>query len=203
MPVASWSGAKYVFTLTDDYSRKVFVFFLKSKDEVRTVFCDFKARVEKETDLFIKSIRTDNGSEYVNKLFQDFLKHHGIQHQVTVPYNPQMNGVAERVNRTLVEKARCLMQEAKCDERMWAEAINTAAYLKNRSHKSVPGQTPEERWTGEKVDLRHLKTFGCVAYAHVPREKRTKLDPKAIKYILLVIQMMALIDCLIHNTLLK
>ncbi|XP_039313822.1 uncharacterized protein LOC105196674 isoform X3 [Solenopsis invicta] len=99
----------------------------------------------------------------------------GIKHQLIVPYTPEQNGVAERTNRTIVEKARCMMQDADSNEKMWAEAVNTAVYLKNRSpHKAVKGKTPQEIWTGEKVDLSHLKVFGCIGYVHVPKIQRNK-----------------------------
>lgn len=184
IPEKSWSGARYIFTLIDDYSRKIFAYFLKSKSEVFTVFKEFLVLVENQTGKRIKKIRSDNGTEYVNSTFEDFLKSKGIEHQLTVRYTPEQNGVAERTNRTIVEKARCLLQEANLDDKMWAEAINTAVYLKNRSpHKAVKDKTPEEKWTEEKVDLKHLKVFGCIAQAHVPVQLRQKLSAKSKQYI--------------------
>jgi hypothetical protein len=77
-----------------------------------------------------------------------------------------------------------MMQGAKCDRRMWAEAVNTAAYLVNRSPaRKTPNATREQMWTGEKVDLKHLKFFGCDAYAHIPAQLRRKLDPKSERMI--------------------
>ncbi|XP_048482811.1 uncharacterized protein LOC119691389 [Plutella xylostella] len=77
-----------------------------------------------------------------------FLREHGIEHQTTVPYSPQQNGVAERANRTIMEAARCMLQDAGMDKRLWAEAVNTAIYIKNKSpSRAVKGTTPEEKWT--------------------------------------------------------
>lgn len=78
-----------------------------------------------------------------------------------------------------------MIRTANCGERMWAEAVNTAAYLANRSpHRAlIEKKTPEEYWTRKVVDLRHLKVFGCIAYAHVPKEKRKKWDTKSLPYI--------------------
>lgn len=182
MPVPSWSGKRYFFTLIDDHTRKVFVYFLKQKSEVRSIFEVFKSRVENETGHTIKAIRSDNGTEFVNHSLKTLLNASGIQHQLTVAYSPQQNGIAERMNRTILDKVRAMLFNHSCDQRMWAEAVNTAVYLINRSPTKVLREvTPEEKWTGNKIDLSHLKVFGCTAYAHVPDQKRRKLDPKSIK----------------------
>jgi hypothetical protein len=101
-----------------------------------------------------------------------------------VPYNPQQNGTAEQANPSILEKTRCMLYDSGCNKGFWAEAAQTAVYLLNRSpHKKLKNQLPEEIWTGEKVDLSHTKIFGCPAYAHVPSEKRQKLDAVSKKYI--------------------
>lgn len=180
MSVSSFSGARYLLTFIDDFTRMTFGYYIKSKDEVLSVFKMFKSLVEKQTDLKIKGLRTDNGREYINKQFQAFLKEHGIEHQTTVPYSPQQNGVAERANRTIMEAGRCMLEDAGMDRRFWAEAVNTAIFIKNKSpSKAVRGTTPEEKWTGKKVNLSNLKVFGCIAYAMIPNEKRKKLDAKS------------------------
>jgi transposase InsO family protein len=101
-----------LLTLTDDFSRKTFGYLLKSKDEVKTKFKEFKLLVENETNKKIKTLRIDNGTEYVNRVFQNWLKENGIKDQTTVPYSPEHNGVAERVKWTVVEKARSMLQDA-------------------------------------------------------------------------------------------
>jgi len=180
----SHNGKIYLLTFIDDFSRKTFGYFLKNKNEVFETFKIFKNMVENETDLKIKCVRTDNGTEYVNKDLKSFFLQHGIKHQTTVPYSPQQNGVAERANRTIMEKVRAMLTDANLSKNYWAEAANTAIYLKNRSPtKALVNSTPEEKWTGKKVDLNHLKVFGCTAYLHVPDMLRKKLDPKSKKYI--------------------
>ncbi|XP_071575062.1 uncharacterized protein [Temnothorax nylanderi] len=92
----------------------------------------------------------------------------------------RLNGLAERMNRTLVEKARSMLIESNLPVYYWAEAVSTAAYLINRSPtKGLKNITPEEAWTGKKPDLAHLRVFGCRALAYIPKEKRQKWDPKA------------------------
>lgn len=184
MPDYSWSGKRYILTFIDDFSRKVHAYFLASKNEVYSIFKEYQVMVENETGHTIKVLRTDNGREYLSQEFKAYLKSKGIRHQFTIPYTPEQNGVAERFNRTIVEKARCMMHVANCDHKMWAEAVNTAVYLKNRSpHKIIKGATPQEIWTGKKIDLSHLKVFGCLAYVHVPKNLRNKWDAKGKPYI--------------------
>lgn len=182
MPCESLSGQKYFLTFIDDYTRKTYVYFLRRKDEVFEKFKSWKALVENDLNKRIKAIRSDNGGEYMCSKFQNFLRDNGIKHQTTVPYSPQQNGVAERANRSIMEMARCMLQEASLDKKYWAEAVNTAVYLKNRSPTiAVKGCTPEEKWTNKKVCVSQLRIFGCIAYAHI--QIRNKLEPKAKPYI--------------------
>lgn len=177
MEEASHSGARYLLTFIDDATRKTFGYFLKSKSEVACKFKDFKVLVENETGEKVKVLRSDNGREYVNHTLQDYLSANGIRHQLTVEYTPEQNGVAERANRTIIEKARSMLQDSDLGKQYWAEAVNTAIYLKNRSPTlALKDVTPEEAWTGEKVDLSHLRVFGCTAHVHIPKQQRKKWD---------------------------
>jgi len=106
---------------------------------------------ERQTDRKLKCLRTDNGGEFVNKEFDDFLRHHNIARQLTIAYTPQQNRLAETANRTLVNMSRCLLVQSGLCESLWAEAINTAVYLRNRSStNTVNCMTPIEAWTGKK-----------------------------------------------------
>ena len=125
-------------------------------------------------------LRTYNGGELCKKEFDDLCKKCGITWQNTTPYTPQKNGVAERMNRTLMEKARSMLSGTGLGQEFWAEAVETACYLVNRSPSSaLEDKNPHEVWTGKKPSLSHLRVFGCDAYVHVPKEKRTKLDNKS------------------------
>ena len=118
----SQGGAKYFLTFLDDYSRKCFTYFLKSKNQVYSMFVLFKNYVENNTNRKIKCLQSDNGTKYINFKMQQFLDQHGIQRRLSIPGNPQQNGRAERINRTLLDKARCLIHEANLDKSFWAEA---------------------------------------------------------------------------------
>ena len=108
----------------------------------------------------VKTLRSDNGSEYGSKLFETYLKEKGIFHQTTVPHNPAQNGVSERMNPTLVETARSMMLHAEMPVEFWAEAISTAVYLQNRSPTvPLPGITPFECLFNRKLDVSNLKVL--------------------------------------------
>jgi transposase InsO family protein len=154
---------------------------MKAKSEVLSKFKIFKAAMENATGKTIKRLRSDNGGEYTGRQFKAYLNDHGIKHEKTVPYTPQQNGLAERMNRSLVEMARCMMYHEDVDKKWWAEAVNTAAWIINRIPNSVTVKTPYEIVHRTKPQLKNLKVFGALGYAHIPDEKRRKLDAKAFK----------------------
>ncbi|KAE8690148.1 hypothetical protein F3Y22_tig00110925pilonHSYRG00035 [Hibiscus syriacus] len=172
----------YYITFIDDSTRNVWVYFLKKKSEVFDIFRKWKAMVENETGLKVKRLRSDNGGEYKNRRFRYFCANNGIKMETTVPMTPQHNGVAERMNRTLNERARSMRIHAGLPKFLWAEAINTAAYLINRG-PSIPldGRIPEEVWSKKEINLSHLRVFGCISYVHISSAERSKLDAKSNK----------------------
>lgn len=184
MKNVSLGGKNYFLTFTDDFSRKTYVYFLKHKSEAFAMFKEFKAVAENWTGHQVKVLRSDNGGEYNSTKFDEYCKECGIVHQLSTPYTPQQNGVAERLNRTLEDSARSMLLHHNVDPRLWAEAVATAVYIKNRSYtRALNRLTPEEIWSGRKPTVSHLRVFGCDAYAHVPDECRTKFDPKSKKCI--------------------
>jgi transposase InsO family protein len=106
--VSSIGGKQYFVTFIDNHSRKVWVYFLRHKSDVFETFKKWKAMVENETGLKIKKLRSDNGGEYEDNEFKKFCYQSGIKLIRTVPGTPQQNGTAERMNRTLTEKARSM-----------------------------------------------------------------------------------------------
>jgi hypothetical protein len=89
--------------------------------------------------------------------------------------------VAERKNRSIVEAARAMLKEKSMPKFYWAEAVRTAVYIQNRIGDKV---SAHEQYFGTKPKLRHLRVFGSIAYVHIPKEKRRKLEAKAEKCIL-------------------
>jgi hypothetical protein len=104
--------------------------------------------------------------------------------QTTARYTPQQNGVAERKNQTIMNMGRTLLKEKSLSNTFWAEAVACSVYLLNRSPTtSVKMKVPQEAWSGTKLNVSHLSTFGYIAYAHIPSELRKKLDDKSEKCI--------------------
>ena len=186
MRTTSIGGGKYFVTFIDDFSRKMWVYILKSKGECFERFREYKALVETQSEHKIKVLRSDNGGEYMSNAFLAFLKAHGIEKQTSTPYTPQQNGVAERANRTIVEMARSMIHAQHMKLEFWAEAVVNAVYVRNRCPtRALPSITPEEAWSGKKPCISHLRVFGCIAYAMVGDEKRGKLDAKGTKCLFL------------------
>lgn len=125
--------------------------FLKKKDETFERFCEWKELVETHIGKKVKVLRTDNGLEFCNSRFDEYCKKYGIERHETCAYTPQQNGVAKRLNKKLMEKVRCLLNESGLEEHFWAEAASTVAYLVNRSPSSaVDHNVPEELWLNKK-----------------------------------------------------
>ena len=125
-PTTSYGGSSYFVLFIDDFSRKVWVYMLKRKFDVFTVFKQFRALVENITGQTIKCLRTDNGGEFMSKEFENYCKDAGIERHNTTIYTPQQNGVAERMNRTLLERARSMLSNAgrrNCGQKQWLQPV--------------------------------------------------------------------------------
>lgn len=180
---AGWNGQKFFVIFIDDWSRFTMVYLIHTKDEVVRRFEEYEAQMTAKFGVKISRFRSDNGGEYTCKEMRTFCSRKGIKMEFTVPYCPEQNGTSERMNRTLVEKARSMMFDSGISREFWGEAVQTAAFLANRSPASAIGQklTPYELFEGRKPDVSKLRVFGSVAYCHIPKEKRRKLDEKSWK----------------------
>jgi len=149
-------------------------------------FQAYRARAEKASGKEIKLLQSDGGGEYINQGFKKYLEGAGIQHRVSTPYSPAQNGLAERMNRTLVVSVRCMLEDSKLPKEFWGPAIVTAGHIHNRlpswSHGDI---SPIQHWTGHVPGIGHLRVFGSTTWVHIPKEKRRKLDPKSVKCILI------------------
>ncbi|GJV21721.1 retrovirus-related pol polyprotein from transposon TNT 1-94 [Tanacetum coccineum] len=133
MRVASINGKKYILVIVDDYSRYTWTLFLRSKDETPEVLKDFLTMIQRNLQAQVITVRTDRGTEFLNKTLHAYFKEEGIEHQTSTPRTPEQNGVVERRNRTLVEAARTMLSASKLPLSFWAEAVATACYTQNRS----------------------------------------------------------------------
>ncbi|GKB62010.1 putative ribonuclease H-like domain-containing protein [Tanacetum coccineum] len=134
----------------------------KSKDETSEILKNFIKEIENLVDKKVKIIRSDNGTEFKNKVMDDFCREKGIKREYSVARTPQQNGVAERRNRTLIEVARTMLADSKLPTTFWAEAVSTACYVQNRVLVVKPhNKTPYELFRGFKPALSFMRPFGC------------------------------------------
>ncbi|GJZ28932.1 retrovirus-related pol polyprotein from transposon TNT 1-94 [Tanacetum coccineum] len=146
----------YFMFFIDDYSRKTWVYFLNEKSQAFKAFKKFKAMVEKEKGLKIKSMRSDRGGEFLSKEFNKFCEDNGIRRFLTAPYSSQQNGVVERKNKTILNMCQS---------------------------KILDNKTPQEAWNGLKPTVSHLRVFGSITYVYVLSQKRSKLDDRNEKHV--------------------
>lgn len=176
----SLGGMRYMVTFIDDFSRYVWVYFMKEKSETFMKFKEFKDMIEGELEYKIRCLRTDNGREYLSNEFTIYLKKNKIKRQLTCPNTPQQNGVAERKNRHLAETCRSMLHAKNVPGRFWAECMRTAAHVINKLPQVRLGfKSPHEKLWRMKPAISHLKVFGCVCYIFVPDHLRTKFEKKA------------------------
>ena len=188
--IRSLAGNTMFVTVKDEASGHRMVRFLKSTAGVADALKSMLMEAERQTGRKPLSMRTDNGTEYVNGEVEKLFADAGVEHERSPPYVKQANGIAERENRILCDTARSMLFGADLTraERnlLWAEAVNTAAYIRNRVPNSRTGKdvTPHELWCGSKPNVSHLREFGTAAYVHIPNCKRKKFDAKSRKCML-------------------
>lgn len=180
MGVQSEGQARYMLVLVDDWSRYTWAYFIRHKSDVLSCFMRWLPLVERSYQCQLRTLRSDNGGEFVNVAFSEYLAMRGIRHETTVPYSSQQNGVAERANRTIVERTVAILSETRLPSSLWAEVMQTVVYLKNRSpSRSVPS-TPYQILHARPPNLAHLRVIGCAAWVLLPKHKRPhKLAPRA------------------------
>nr|GFC67234.1 putative ribonuclease H-like domain-containing protein [Tanacetum cinerariifolium] len=154
MRVQSINGKRYVLVVVDDYSRYTWVFFLHSKEEASDVIISFIKKTQVNLQLQVQRVRTDNGTEFKNKILAKFFDEVGITQQFSATRTPQQNGVMERRNRTLVEAARTMLAFANLSLFLWAEAIAITYFTQNRLiiHKRFD-KTPYELMNKRKPNI--------------------------------------------------
>lgn len=162
MQEESLGGAKYFLCFKDDFSKFRRVFFLKTKTEVSDCLKTF-INETKTVGHTIKEFLCDGGKEFDNSSVRNILELNGINLRVIMPYTHEQSGVAERENRTLVECARSMIHTKDLPLKLWAEAVNSVAYVLNRTGAtSIEGKTPAELWfERDGININHLRIFGA------------------------------------------
>ena len=183
MNVRARHGGFYFITFIDDYTRYGHVYLISHKSEALDYFRRYMRLVENQLDKSTKALRTDHGREYLSEQFKELCDEKRIARQLTMPYTPQQNGVAERRNRTLLEMVRSMMAQANLPISYWGDALLTAAYILNRVPFISVSSTPYELWTDKKPDLNNLRPWGSIRYVHNTSHRHGKLGPKGKKCI--------------------
>ncbi|GFT41319.1 retrovirus-related Pol polyprotein from transposon TNT 1-94 [Trichonephila clavipes] len=153
MPTESQGGNKYLLSIIDDYSRKVTVFPIRNKSDVFHTFIRFQKRAERFLSKKVIAVRTDGGLEFCNKDMDNFLT--------------ELDGI------------KTLLKSSEVPHKFWGEALLCFTYAWNRICHKDSNKTPFEKYSGRKPSVLHLKPFGCLAYAGVPKQIRKKFDMRA------------------------
>jgi hypothetical protein len=177
-PVQSLGGRKYYITFTDDHTRYTRINLLRTKDEALGAYKAFASWAETQHGVRIKRLRSDRGGEFTGNDFTVFLKEQGTERRLTTHDTPQHNGVAESLNRRLLERVRAILHHSGLPKTLWGEAIHFAVWLKNRTSTRVLGDTtPHERLHRAKPNLAGLPEWGQSVWVH--DTSGSKLDARA------------------------
>ncbi|GKA60389.1 retrovirus-related pol polyprotein from transposon TNT 1-94 [Tanacetum coccineum] len=179
MRVESINGKKYVLVIVDNYSRYTWTHFLRSIDETPEVLIDFLKLVQRGLHAQVRTVRTDKGTEFLNKTLHAYFTQEGIRHETSTARTPEQNGVVKRRNRTLVEATRTMLSAAKVPLFFWAEAISTTCFTHNRS-LIIPRheKTPYHIINGRKPSVKFFHIFGSLCYIVRDGENLDKMKEK-------------------------
>ena len=185
-----FQGIRWFVTFVDDCTRMTWLYVLINKSDVSAIFRYFAQMIQTQYSSVIKVLCSDNGGEYINFELSEFLHNQGTLHETTHPHTPQQNGVAERKNCHILEIAYALLFGASVPPHFWPEAVTYVVYVINRMPSRVVGfQTPLQVLTQHApvVSSNSLtpRVFGCVAYVHIQKLHRSRLDPCALRCVFL------------------
>ena len=167
-------------TFIDEFTRFTVVVPIARKSDVATEFNKFRVWFERRYECIVKCLHSDGGGEY--EALVGYCDSVGIELDMTPAASPELNGMAERMNRTLVESALAMFSHANMPKAFWAEAVAHAADIRNRFiAPRCNSKTSYELLTGETPRLDHLRVFGSLAWTHVPKKNRIKLDDRSLR----------------------
>ena len=181
--VKSIHGNQYYTIFVDDAGRFTSVKFMKLKTEAVQQVKNYLTHL-KTQDKSPKAIRFDNGKEFLNEELASWCAQQGIEIQTTAPYSPSQNGVAERMNRTIVELARAMLNEHQLPQFLWEHAVAHAVYVCNRAFtKALGNKTPYETWFEKRPNVSHFREFGAPVWILLQGQKEApKMLPKSHRH---------------------
>ena len=175
---ASIHSNQYYLLMVDDSSQYITTEFLKKKteaaDKIKNYIMQLISHNRKP-----KAIRIDRGQEFLNEQLSAWCHEKGMNIEVTAPYSPSQNGIAERMNQTLVEIAHAMLRGL--PEFLWKYAVQHSSYLRNRSYtKALQNQTPYQKWFNIKPNVSHLRESGAPVWVLLQGQKKLrKMEPKS------------------------
>lgn len=170
----------YFVTFIDQFTHYLVVYLIKHKSEVFECLKAYIASAEAQFNLKIAHFYCDNGGEYTSNEIKSYFAQKGIQVHYTCPHTPQQNGISERMNRTILERARAIRSQSELSKSFWGDAVQVATYLINRTPTKAITQdkTPFEMWHNKKPTIKYLRVFGSTAYVH-NKVMKGKLDTRS------------------------
>ena len=158
---------------TDAATGHVWVYLLKNKGLMVSILPEFIAFLEQQYPQHsLRTLRTDNGGEFVNHAISKTLSARGIKHELTAPYTSAQNGVAERRNRTILDDVRTLLADSNLPLSLWGIAAKHAVYVRNRIPRGND-MSPTLALTGNAPRIDHLRVFGSLAVVLTTPIERT------------------------------
>ncbi|CAI7796114.1 unnamed protein product [Closterium sp. NIES-53] len=179
--VAAKDGSLYFLLLKDRHTRFVWVMPVAKKSDVLWEFHKWLV-VERQTKKSVLMLRSDRGGEFLGKEFTNFVDGKGIVHDLSCPYTPQQNDMAEWEMRTAVDSMRTMLLHMSMQHHWWHLTLRQAVWVRNCLERSTtpPGTTPYQLLTGKKLDLTLAWVWGCMVQLMVLEQQRGgKLAPKA------------------------
>jgi hypothetical protein len=173
-PISTISGFRWFVIFVDDCSRMTWLYLLKHKNEVLSIFQSFHTMVQTQFSTKVQVLRLDNGDEYANQQFRAYFQLYGLIHETSCPQTPQQNGITERKNHHILETAKALLLGAHVPSQHWLDAVTTAVHLLNRMPSKVlefksPLQDLSEFVSIPSILLLPPWIFGCVAFVHLQK----------------------------------
>ena len=172
--VKGLKGERYFLTITDRASRAIWVYPIKYKSDALDILTRFYTLIETQFGVKILVIRLDNAGEFKSNKWSLFCTSKGIICEYTSPYTAYQNGIAERLNRYILERLIAISSEKNIPLKLWPYLVQAIAHIKNRTYNPTIGKTPYEVLAGTKPNIGYIKIIGSLTYVLEPKETRTK-----------------------------